>query len=99
MLKIIEESENLDYDKNKFHVEDYDKTDISKCILQSFGRPEKGLELHFENGKHATITPKTSLGYNQINDIERGLKNFIGKFYEEILNTDFGPKVSRIPEY
>ena len=63
MLKIIEESENLDYDKIPWgtvgEFEDYDKTDISKCILQSFGRPEKGLELHFENGKHATITPKT----------------------------------------
>ena len=87
----IKESKNLIYDHFPLlkRYEGYNNVDPSKCFLESFNPVDDRIELYFKNGREAVIRAKNAEGGQELDLIENGLKDFIDKSYEEILNMDF----------
>ncbi len=86
----IRESKNLKYDKMPWEInEGYNRFDPSVCSLGSFERVNDKLDLFFRNGSQAAIKAINIEGGREIDSVENGLNNFLGKSYEDILNSDF----------
>jgi len=85
----IRESKNLTYTKTPFdYFEPWEKVEPEKCILEDFHSLNAKLELIFKNGTHGFIEAKNREGGLEIDKLEEGLKNFIDRTYEDILNTN-----------
>ena len=88
-MKIIE-SKNLEHDKMPIErVSDYEALDPGVCILEEFERADDKLTLYFKNRSSANIRARNIEGGKEIDSIEYQLSKFVGKSYEEILNTPF----------
>jgi len=69
--------------------EDYGVFDPRICILERFNRANDRLDLYFKNGSFAIVKAINIEGGKEVDLIEEKLNGFIGKSYEDILNTDF----------
>ena len=88
----IKESKNLKYDRIPKMTDSFEEDNVFEpkhCILISFQMTVKGLELSFRNSSQAFIIAKHGGGAAELEMIAQKLKNFIGKSYEEIINSDF----------
>ena len=90
----IKENKNLKYNKVPKVADfsgDYDALDLDPkiCVLESFNRTNDKIDLCFKNKSRAVIMAKNIEGGRDMDLIEKNLGNFIGRSYEEILNTDF----------
>ena len=88
----IQESKNLQYDKIPWVMLSeggYERLDPRICVLESFIRINDRLDLYFRNGSQVIIKAKNIEGGREMDLIENKLNNFLGKSYEEILNSDF----------
>ena len=86
----IPESKNLRYTKTPFdYFEPREKVEPAKCVLESFHSQDDRLELHFKNGTHAFIEARNFQGGIEVDQIEKRLKDFISRSYEDILEANF----------
>jgi hypothetical protein len=88
----IKESKNLKYDKIPKLTDSFDEYNVFEprfCMLVRFNRTDGKLELNFKNGSRVVVMAKNTGGETEIELIAEKLPDFIGKSYEEILETDF----------
>ena len=101
----IKDNKDLEYTKipgGTIGVGDELKMDIKKMLLISIDRENLNtlrLDLKTErNEKRSWIRAKNATGEQFLNLLEKELQeNFIGRSYDEIINTDFKKLASRIP--
>lgn len=71
------------------YFEPTERAEPEKCILEDFHAHNDRLELDFKNGTIAFIEARNPQGGLEIDRIEERLPDFIGKSYQEILETSF----------
>lgn len=88
----VRENKKLFYDKTPLIGVDeteHEKITPSQCILEKFERVNDKLKLYFKNKSRAVIKAKIPEAGKDVDLIEKSIKDFIGKSYEEILNNNF----------
>ena len=69
--------------------EGHDRFNPGDCCLEKFSRVDDKISLYFRNGSQAAIKAINIEGGREIGFIEDKLNDFIGKYYEEILEIRF----------
>jgi len=88
----IKESKNLKYDKTPKLTDSFDEYNAFEprfCMLVNFNKTDGKLELGFKNSSQVVILAKNVEGEAEVGLVAEKLDNFVGKSYEEILETDF----------
>ena len=87
----IQDSKNLKYDKFPWirSIEEYEKLNPKNCFLNDFSQVDDKIILYFKNSSQVIIKAINIEGGKEIDLIGNKLPEFLGKSYEEILNTNF----------
>lgn len=87
---LVKESKNLTFDKRPFIVgpaSGFDHLDPSVCVLERSERVDDKLVLYFKNGTKASVKALNIEGGREVDEIEKRMIDFIGKTYEELLES------------
>ena len=87
----ISESKNLKYDRMPWMESDQglDKFNPGDCRLEKFSRVDDKINLYFRNGSLAIIKAINIEGGREVDLIENKLNDFLGKYYQEIMEARF----------